>query len=361
MNIDSNEGNSVTKIEDIQTEVKVSTGKGKGKRAAFRKRIESQCLKVIDRKYKQKRELLPGIITYSEPIAGEIDFKLVFQAELIYKVIKRSLEFWAHGVGYSEIRSLKGLNGQSSATSDLEAINETARRLTLSTWVLINEITVKPNFTLNLMERGFSYISLPTLVFDLVVMANDYNKLHQHNFLDKSSIKLNIKELTRASLFNTWKEMDEDFGRTFEKFLEWEGDFDIAYNYLSRFTAVSNFMASREIDIFELSKMHSNHTMNSVVSSFSKDTLEVILGQSSTEKDIALNALLTPFIVNNCLKSGQLHTYTYKMPTRQLINALKRFVLREYVGIEDNFVAPVTTNVEQNIQVSVMEGTETIV
>lgn len=365
-NINLASGDTVSKEEEgnfIADESNKKGSKSKKSRNFWRKqKQQAQCLKIIDRRYKQRKEVLPGIIVYSNALVGEIKLDIRFQAELIHLVLNRALTFWAHTVGYTEIRSLKGLNGQSSSTSDLEAIKETSNRLTISIWVMLRQCLINKNFGHTLMEKGYTSIQLPKFVFELLSLTYSYNRLHQHQFLEKSAIKLTVKSFDRFSLFRNWeKDLDNDFVKTQEKFCKWDDDIDEAYNYLSRFTAVSNFMQSQSMDIYEFSTHLSPHTLNVIAKSCTSTTYDMILGQNATEKDTALSSFVTPIINENCLTSGQLHTYNYPLPTKQLVNALKRFLLREYVGIDDNFVAPVTTSVEAEIISGAKDSTDTIV
>jgi hypothetical protein len=326
-------------------------GRGNG----FRKRkLQKQCLKIIDRRFKQRKELLPGLITLSQPLFGDIKVTLSFNSDNYYQAMKAAMERWALTVPYTEIRALKGVNGLPTSIPDLEAIDYTAKRLTIAAHAIIWKVHENPNFGIYLMNKGRSSLTLPKLNLELIHLMMSYHRLHEHQFLERTQLYVICTKFERVPIYLEAKNkaMDE----AYKNFGQWKMPFDLCYNYLARLTAVTNLMPAMEMDINQLTHDTSDHCLNVVYKEKESGALKLTIGQNATEKDVCLALLLTPEITETDLLPGHLDSFEYVVPENQVPNAIKRFILNEYVGIADQFISPSTLASTENVKAMTSEG-----
>lgn len=338
--------NNIPETEGLTTpETETTAKKGKKRNGrgykAWQKKVMNRGFKLIDKRFKQREEILPGIITQSAPISGQVQCDVHFEAHLFYNSMKMALERWSLSVGYQELRSLKGLNGLTSSVSDQQCVAYTSKVLTICAFCMLNAPNKERNFGVYLMNLGLGRLVLPSLYLDLLHISTNLNAYHQPKFMETSSMLFSIKSLTRNS--KSWKDMDAEFEDVYKKFGQWEIPFLECYNYLSRFTQLTNIMSTSEIDIYALTTTASAYFFNCIRYSKERETREMLVGRGANQRDILLAVFINYMIAETDLKSYHLDGFVYMLPVEKAITGLKRGLLQEYFGIEDTFVSPSTT------------------
>lgn len=338
-----NELNTTVDTNSKETEETTPTKKGRKRNGykQWKERVANRGFKLIDKRFKQREEILPGVITQAAPISGEVRCEVWFETSIFYRSMKMALERWSLSVGYQELRSLKGLNGLGSSISDERCVEYTAKVLTICAYCMINAPNVDKNFGVYLMNLGLGRLVLPSLYMDLLHLGANMNAYHQPKFLETASLLFKTIKLTQK--VENEKEFKEEFKDVQDKFGQWSIPFLKAYNYLSRFTQLTNIMSTSESDIFALTTTTSPHFFNVINYDMESKTRELMLGRGATAKDVLIGLLLSCKIASSDLKPYHMDGFVYLIPYEKVITGVKRALLQEYFGIEDTFVSPTTT------------------
>lgn len=293
---------------------------------------------IIDRRYTQQIELMPGLVTYKRPISGTIEMYVHLDLDFIKSILHRSIRRWSETVSYHEIRSMKSVIG-STASEEIDKSFEKAAEYIAKRIVIIIDtlITDVSSLTLYMEEIGISNIIIPKYLYDIIHLVNSAKRIHRIDTSDQSMIKCTL--LRSTATIELVNKLQKGGAIKFEEAL---------FN-LSTIGTQSKFGDTVTIDNFSCFNESSPQLCNAMLiqtdyEQFSLGNDVVMLGYTTTQKDISLAYLIGLSFSGSSLPKGVIDTFTYLIERKRCRGPMTNFFVNEYLNINDVYVSPQVNN-----------------
>lgn len=300
-------------------------------------RSVGQPFQLIDKNYKIRTEIMPGLIAYSSAITGTIKVNLSIDLLRMFKVMKLVVDKWSETVTYVQLRSLRSTLGIPTSKSERETLVElTTIYVTNLAKVMQYGLTVD-NLQRDLEERGFVSLNLPQLALELLQLGASLKKIHYVNNDASSMIRFEIESIKFTG--------DGIKYELIEKM-----DIIDSIQILTKLAINSEFGQNRPVNNLSELCVTSPYLFNAYIGN-KKDpeSLDLMISQGTTEKDIVLATLIGINNISTDLPKSSLYTMTYKVSKKRLNGALKRFILSHYHNISEQYVSPSINSVSDEV------------
>lgn len=297
------------------------------------------AFKLVDRNYEIQREIMPGLICYSSPMYGEIEFNINLDAGRLYKLLKMVLHSWIKTADYTQLRSIRGLIGITASVKEDEALEQLAAHLTTHFYDLVRHVSRAKNFPRYLEEAGIFSMIIPKLAYDLAHIVSNCKRVHKPLGMEGAYVKCSVKEV---KLNNA----DEVLEKLKTKEIPLSG-IDSVISFLERIGAYIRLFGTVSInDLKQMNETHPNF-LNCIIEESDGFSTNFIIGKETNKRDMLLTYLLQLTISSNTLKASHLQTYSYEVANNRLLGAARITLLQEYAMISDDYIAPAVTELEE--------------
>lgn len=294
---------------------------------------------IIDRRYTQQIELMPGLVTYKRPITGTIEMYVHLDLDFIKSILHRAIRRWSETVSYHEIRSMKSVIGSTASEEIDKSFSKAAEYIATRIVVIINTlITDVKSLTLYMEEIGISNIIVPKYLYDIIHLVNSAKRIHRIDTSDQSMIRCKLLRSTATiELINVLQKENKVVS------------FEEALFNLSTLGTQSKFGDTIAIDNFACFNESSPQLCNAMLiqtdyEQFSLGNDVVMLGYTTTQKDISLSYLIGLSFSGSTLPKGVIDTFTYLIERKRCRGPMTNFFVNEYLNINDVYVSPQVNN-----------------
>lgn len=300
-------------------------------------------LSLLNKRYRHRREIMPGVISFQPPIYGQVIVEQHLEYAKLFKAIHGSLQTWGRTCDYQHIRSIKGILGKPASYRDDETLKAFANELILYLRILLNHVVSSQNFERDLEDLGIYTLSLPSLIHDLLHIRLNYSRVHKPVHIQSAHVNFIVKE---TKLLGT-QELAEALG---VKNLP-SHDLSSTIAFFERAALVSSFMPTVPInDLRSLRSIHPNF-FNAILSSDynpedKESPIQIMIADTANEADVGLAILSGIKYVETTLRTGQIDTYAFCVSPQRILGTLRRFITSRYFGIVDNYIAPSATELD---------------
>lgn len=293
--------------------------------------------KLIDKDYKYKRDIIPGLTVFSEPLYGEITVEINLHYAQFKDVIRMAMYRWIKNSSYGEIRQIRGLLGVSGVTEEDNVIIKFAHVFTFHAFSIIRLMGEMKNISRKFEDYGIYSIRLPKIVYDLLHLVANFNQVHKPAHLENSYFSFN-------SIINYYP--DEEF----IKYMGWKEEdsiptasIDKSISFLERSCTYMQFLKSVEVQsLNQFNTIHPNF-MNAMFHYEERNVnkkVNLMVASDSNEVDVCLVILLNCVFENTTLKQEQVRYYNYPVAEERIKGALRNFIINNYTDETDNFQQP---------------------